>query len=157
MSATYILSSTCLVISTTNYNYHYFYNSEESSSLVFSNEAVPTQAAGPGWIDNPRDVKATVGSYVFFTCRNSLPHNQTVWLLEGREDIFYTKYSSIVYLKNKGRTLRFGPITKEHDRISINCEIWTKYGAVPSPLGMIYVISKSFRSFMSQKSAFCHI
>jgi hypothetical protein len=113
-----------------------------ASSSSLATERVPYQSSSPGWLDSPRDTKITVGGYVFFTCRNNLFHNQTVWLLEGREDILYTKYKSKVSLRNGGKTIRFGPVAKTDNRISINCEIWTKYGVLPSPLGMIHVISK---------------
>ena len=83
-----------------------------------------------------------IGQHVFFNCHNRYAHNQTLWLLEGREDIFATKFAKRVSLHNKGRTLRFGPIQKDDNRVSINCEVVTSFGTLPSPLGMIYVQSK---------------
>ena len=83
-----------------------------------------------------------IGQHIFFNCHNRYAHNQTLWLLEGREDIFATKFAKRVSLHNKGRTLRFGPIQKDDDRVSINCEVVTSVGTLPSPLGMIYVQSK---------------
>ncbi|XP_019851140.1 PREDICTED: lactoperoxidase-like [Amphimedon queenslandica] len=97
------------------------------------------QASSPGWDHIPRDVKAMVGQYAFFNCQNRLPHNRTFWLLEGRRDIFSTRYASRASIHNKGRMLRFGPLQEGDDRISINCEVLTQYGLLPSPLGMIYV------------------
>lgn len=104
-----------------------------------NNSRAPTS---PGWDHIPRDVKAMVGQYAFFNCQNRLPHNRTFWLLEGRKDIFSTTYASRASIHNKGRMLRFGPLQEGDDMISINCEVLTQYGLLPSPLGMIYVQSK---------------
>ena len=107
-------------------------------------ERLPVKSSSPGWERNPGDIEVLVGGNVFFQCRNKLPHNQTVWLLNGREDILYTHYnkSGKISIHNGGKSLRFGPVEKDDDGISINCEVYTNYGPLPSPLGIINVISK---------------
>lgn len=127
---------------TTNYNYHYFYNGDETSSFVFIDERLPKQSSSPGWLQNPKDIETTVGSYVYFTCQNKYSNNRTVWLLDGREDIFFTKYSPRVKSQNNGKTIRFGPVRREDNGVGINCEVWTNFGVLPSPLGTIYILSE---------------
>ena len=128
--------------SSTNYNYHYFYNGDETSTFVFIDERLPKQSSSPGWVENPKNIETTVGNYIYFNCRNKLSNNRTVWLLDGREDIFFTKYAPRVKLQSNGKTIRFGPMRREDNGIGINCEVWTKFGVLPSPLGTIYVLSE---------------
>lgn len=138
-----LLLPSIVLTTSTNYNYHYFYNGDETSAVVFVDERLPVKCSSPGWERNPGDIEVLVGGNVFFQCRNKLPHNQTVWLLNGREDILYTNYnkSGKISIHNGGKSLRFGPVEKDDDGISINCEVYTNYGPLPSPLGIINVIT----------------
>ncbi len=102
----------------------------------------PQYCNSPGWDKNPSNIEVLTGAYVYYQCQNKLSYNHTVWFLDGRKNILKTEYANRIDIQGSGKTLRFGPVIKLDDGISINCEVYTKYGYLPSPLGIVRVISK---------------
>ena len=127
----------------TNYNQNQPYSGDnQTQSYVLVDKRQPHDCNSPGWEKNPGSIKAVLRSYVHFQCQNRLPHNKTFWLVNGRKKIQYTNYASRISIQDNGRSLRFGPVMNSDDGLGINCEVITKYGALPSPLGVIRVICK---------------
>lgn len=126
------------------------HSSNATSSIVMVDNRKPHFCNSPGWDENPSDIKVLTGAYVYYNCRNKLSYNKTKWLIDGRNNVLQSKYSSRVNIQNNGETLRFGPVLRSDDGIGINCEVYTYYGYLPSPLGTIRVICK-------YTSTVCHI
>ena len=120
-------------------------NHNSSSSLVLVDNRQPQYCNSPGWERNPSNIGVLVGAYVYYQCKNVHAYNNTVWFLDGQQNILHTEYADRIDIQHSGKTLRFGPVIKQDDGIGINCEVYTKYGYLPSPLGIIKVISKSIQ------------
>ena len=124
-------------VSTRNviYDRHYF-------SSIFFDKRIPVDASSPGWQKYPTNSKVSFNDFVHFECQNKIPHNCTVWLLNGKKNVLHTKQKHKVKIEKYGRILRYGPVQNVDNGVYISCLVCTKFGQLPSPLGMIIVKSK---------------
>lgn len=110
---------------------------------VLLDPRVPLNCNSPGWIETPRDVSIPPGNYVFMRCRSALPSKKTFWVVNGRDDIMSSSFSSRAVLHNRNSSLKFGPLEAGDGEILIGCRVWTvEYGLLPSPLATISMLGK---------------
>lgn len=118
-------------------------STNQTTSFILVDNRQPQYCNSPGWDKNPADIKVLSGSFFYYQCKNRLAYNKTLWFVDGRTNILHTQYANRVEIQNNGKTLKFGPVLKTDDNLGINCEVYTSYGYLPSPLGIIRVISES--------------
>ena len=104
---------------------------------------IPIRSSSPGWRAQPHDVSKTVGSYVYFSCRNTYQHRDTVWFYQGKRVDWSSPSAKRFRVYNGKKSLRFGPIKAEDHGAMIMCEAVTSYGPLPSKAGRITVLSTS--------------
>lgn len=116
---------------------------QSSREDVLLDPRIPLRCNSPGWIETPRDVSVAPGNYVFMRCRSALPSRRTFWVVNGRDDIMSSSFSSRAVLYNRNSSLKFGPLEAGDGEILIGCRVWTaEYGLLPSPLATISMLRK---------------
>ena len=110
--------------------------------MLLKDTRIPTRCGSPGWTAQPHDTSVLVGSYVYFNCRSSFPHKDTVWFHQGKkiDGSYSSAHRFRVY--NGKKSLKFGPVRAEDNGAVIGCTAMTSYGPLPSKVGKITVLSK---------------
>ena len=117
---------------------------QDLRSELLQDPRTPLGSSSPGWTRPPAHVRGGAGKNVSLQCRNGLPHRNTIWLLNGREDITTSALAQRVVLGSGNQSLTFGPLQSSDQEILVGCLIATQeYGDLPAPLGSISVVSKS--------------
>ena len=107
----------------------------------------PIHSNGPGWTVSPQSVSALPGQRVELLCQNELTNITAVWLVNGRTNVLDSKskyrHKATVTRQRSGLSrLQYGPIQANDSGLTFSCEIVTSYGAIPSPLATITVLSE---------------
>ena len=112
------------------------------AGVTESNCQIPLESSSPGWLETPRDMTVRPGTSVFMRCRSSLPHRNTYWVVNCREDITTSSLSPRATLLHRNTSLRLGPL-QAGDRVVIGCQVVTRERTLlPSPLATVSVLSE---------------